>query len=74
MKDSMCDFFQKEDIKRCMKDVVKPIVHIVYNEIYPYLWFICLYHVFLIFVTLINLILLTRIIRMNQKIEKMSSL
>ena len=72
MKDSMCDFFQKEDIKRCMKDVVKPIVHIVYNEIYPYLWFICLYHVFLIFVTLINLILLTRIIRMNQKIEKMS--
>lgn len=58
MKDSFCDFFQKEDIKRCLKDVIKPIVNIVYNELYPYLWFICLYHVFLIFITLVNLILL----------------
>ena len=70
MKDFLCEFFQKEDIKRCMKDVVKPIVNIVYNEIYPYLWFICLYHVLLIFITLVNLILLTRIITLHQKMGK----
>jgi hypothetical protein len=31
------------------KDAVKPIVNVVYNEIYIYVWFICIYNVFLIF-------------------------
>ena len=66
MKDSSIDFFQKEDIKRCVKEFVKPIVTIIYNEIYPYLWFICLYNVFLIFITLANLILLVRLYLRNQ--------
>ena len=59
--ESCTDFFQKEDIKRCVKEIVKPIVNIIYNEIYPYLWLICLYNVFLIFITLANLILLSRL-------------
>jgi uncharacterized membrane protein len=65
MKDSCTDFFQKEDIKRCVKEFVRPIVTIIYNEIYPYLWFICLYNVFLIFITLANLILLVRLYMRN---------
>jgi hypothetical protein len=60
------DLFQKEDIRHCVKDIVKPIVNIVYNEIYPYIWFICLYNVFLIFITLANLLLLSRLY--NRKI------
>jgi cytochrome c oxidase assembly factor CtaG len=60
------DLFQKEDIKHCVKDIVHPIVNIVYNEIYPYIWFICLYNVFLIFITLANLLLLSRLY--NRKI------
>lgn len=59
--ESCIDFFQKEDIKRCVKEFVKPVVNIIYNEIYPYLWLICLYNVFLIFITLANLILLSRL-------------
>ena len=70
MKDSFCDFFQKEDIRRCMKDFVKPIVTIVYNELYPYLWFICLYNVVLIFITLINLIILNRLYGVSREIVK----
>jgi hypothetical protein len=60
------DLFQKEDIKHCVRDIVNPIVNIVYNEIYPYVWFICLYNVFLIFITLANLLLLSRLY--NRKI------
>ena len=58
IRDSCIEFFQKEEIKRCVKEIIRPIVQIIYNEIYPYMWFICIYNVFLIFLTLANLILL----------------
>jgi hypothetical protein len=57
----LTDFFQKEDIKQYIKDIINPIVNIIYYEIYPYIWFICIYNVFLIFLTLANMILLIRI-------------
>ena len=60
MKDLLLDFFEEEDIKCCVKYLIKPIVNIVYNELYPYLWFICIYNVFLIFVTLGVFIILSR--------------
>jgi hypothetical protein len=50
-------FFQNEDIKRDVREIIKPIVNIIYNEIYIYLWFICFYNVFLIFLVLANLFL-----------------
>ena len=58
IRDTCIEFFQKEEIKRCVKEIIRPIVHIIYNEIYPYIWFICMYNVFLIFLTLANLVLL----------------
>jgi hypothetical protein len=61
MKETFDDFFQKEDIKCYMKEILKTIVNIIYNEIYPYIWFICVYNVILIFITLANLIILSRL-------------
>ena len=61
MVDSYIDFFQKEDIKQYIKEIIRPIVNIIYYEIYPYIWFICIYNVFLIFLTLANMILLLKI-------------
>ena len=58
LQDSCLDFFQKEDIQRYIKMGMRPIVHIIYNEIYPYIWFICIYNVFLIFLTLANFVLI----------------
>ena len=58
IRDSCIEFFQKEDIKRYLKEILRPIVHIIYNEVYPYIWFICIYNVFLIFLTLANFMLL----------------
>jgi hypothetical protein len=58
-------FFQNEDIKRDVREIIKPIVNIIYNEIYIYLWFICFYNVFLIFLVLANLFLLIKL--SNQK-------
>jgi hypothetical protein len=59
--DICLDFFRKEDVQRYAKDIVRPVVNVIYNQIYPYVWTICLYCVFLFFLTLVNLILLLRV-------------
>lgn len=60
VRDTCIEFFQNEDIRKDVREMVKPIVHIIYNEIYVYIWFICIYNVFLIFLVLANLLLLLR--------------
>ena len=60
IRDTCIEFFQNEDIRKDVREIIKPIVHIIYNEIYVYIWFICIYNVFLIFLVLANLILLLR--------------
>ena len=58
IRDTCIEFFQSSDIKRDVKAIIQPIVGIIYNEVYPYLWFLCIYNVFLIFLTLANLIVI----------------
>ena len=67
MEDIFDDFFLTEDLGRYIKQFVKPIVQNVYNEIYTYIWFICIYNVFLIFITLANLILVYKLYMKNFK-------
>ena len=75
IRDTCINFFKDENIKKEIKEIVKPIVTTIYNEIYLYLWFICIYHVFLIFIILANLYLLLRLIqtRRNQLSENYNS-
>jgi hypothetical protein len=61
MENAFDDLFITEDFNRYMRQFVKPIVNNIYNEFYVYIWFICIYNVFLIFFTLANLILLYKL-------------
>ena len=67
MEDIFDDFFLTEDLSRYIKQFVKPVVQNIYNEIYTYIWFICIYNVFLIFITLANLVLLYKLHMKNYK-------
>jgi len=58
IRDTCINFLKNEDIRNDMKEIVKPIGSMVYNEIYIYLWFICIYNVFLFFIILAILFLL----------------
>jgi len=60
IRDSCIEFFQNEDTRKNVRDIIKPIVNIIYNEIYVYIWFICIYNVFFIFIVLVNLFLLLK--------------
>jgi hypothetical protein len=63
VKDTCIEFFQNEDIRKDVQEIIKPIVQIIYNEMYVYIWFICIYNVFLIFIILVILFLLLRVLR-----------
>jgi|UniRef100_A0A6C0F1N4 hypothetical protein len=67
MRNVLSDIFKNEDIKRDVKEVIKPVVSFIYDEIYVYIWFICLYNVFFILIVLAILYLL---IQMPYRIQR----
>jgi len=60
IRDTCIGFFKNEEICRDVREMLKPLVTIVYNELYLYIWAICLFNVFLIFIILFNLFLLIK--------------
>lgn len=52
IRDVCVDLFKNEDIKRDVKLLIKPIAAFIYDELYIYIWFICLYHIFIILIVL----------------------
>jgi hypothetical protein len=68
IRESCIEFFKSEDIKRDVREMIKPVVNIIYNEIYVYLWMLCFYHIFFIFIVLANLFLLLKLLGMNKKV------
>jgi hypothetical protein len=63
IRDTCIEFFKNEDTIKSVREIVKPIVDIIYNEVYPYLWLLCIYNIFLIFVVLANLLLLLHLLK-----------
>jgi len=66
-KDSSIEFFLNEDIRKGIREIIKPIANIMYNEIYIYIWVICFYNVFLFFIVLANLFLIIKILNSQNK-------
>jgi len=66
IRDTCIEFFKNEDIKQNLQEIIKPVVDIIYNEVYLYLWFICIYIVFLTFIILANLFLLIRLLQTSK--------
>jgi hypothetical protein len=69
IRDTCIDFFKNEDIRKDVKEMLKPFAQIMYNELYLYIWVICFYNVFLIFIVLVNLFLLLKMIRKSKVIQ-----
>jgi hypothetical protein len=57
-----------DEVKKHIKDATYPLVNMVYNEIYIYVWFICIYNIFLLALLVINLYLLIRYMRIEKHV------
>ena len=61
IKETFLSFFKDKEMKQNIKDVLRPVTEIVYNEIYIYVWVICFFNCFLFIIILVNLFLLLKI-------------
>jgi|LauGreDrversion4_2_1035121.scaffolds.fasta_scaffold103159_4 hypothetical protein len=58
--ESILEMFDKNEVQSQIKSVVAPIGTMIYNELYIYIWFICIYNVFLFLIVVLNFYLLLR--------------
>jgi hypothetical protein len=73
IRDSCIEFFQNEDIHKEVKEIIKPLGNMMYNEIYLYIWFICIYNVLLLFLILANLFLVIHLYNTMRKSNFLST-
>jgi len=67
MWDACLTYLKTDESRRYLKEnIIHPVGQVIYNEWYIYLWLICIYHVFLIFIVLANLIILLAFLRKKQ--------
>jgi hypothetical protein len=63
IRDTCIEYLNKSDIKQDLKEISKPVVEIIYNELYIYILLICVYNVVFIFIVLANFILLLKLLK-----------
>ena len=55
------EWLKNEDIQRNFRKASNAIVAAIYNDIYIYIWFICIYNIFLLIIVVINMYILIRL-------------
>jgi len=64
IRNACISFLQDQDIRKDIREMIKPLIQIMYNEIYVYLWLLCFYNLCLFLVILAILVLLIRLIHL----------
>jgi len=62
IRDSCIELLQSEDTRKNLREIIQPISNMIYNEMYPYIWLLCIYLVVVTFIILMNLLLLVRVL------------
>ena len=62
IRDSCIELFKDENIKKDIKTLLEPLVEIIYNDLYVYIWSICFFNLFLFVIIILNLVLLLKIL------------
>lgn len=60
--DTCIDFLKKEEIKEMLNKFTKQLFNNIFNEIYIYIWIICIYNIVLILMILANFYLLMKLV------------
>lgn len=64
---SYFDFLKQDDVKKDIRELLSPLVNIIYNELYVYIWSICFFQILLFILVLTNLIMLLRVFSYIQR-------
>jgi hypothetical protein len=69
IKEKCIQFFHNEDTRKDITELLSPLVNIIYNELYVYIWVICFYSIFLFILILVNLYLLLKILHFMKDLK-----
>lgn len=64
---SYFDFLKQDDVKKDIRELLSPLVNIIYNELYVYIWSICFFQILLFILVLANLIMLIKLFSYIQR-------
>lgn len=68
LRDRCMLFFQDENIKKDLRELARPVLDTIYDELNIYVWIVLVYSIFLVFIVLANLFLLIRLLRYSNKV------
>lgn len=63
ISNSFIEYFKNEEIRNNVCEIIKPIVTIIYNETYLYIWLLCVYSIFVLLIGLANVFVLFNIMK-----------
>jgi hypothetical protein len=66
LKDTCIDFFTDENLKKDVREMMKPIFSMIYNEMYIYIWIIAFYNLFIMIIILSMYIILRKLLHTHQ--------
>lgn len=67
LRETCIEFFANEDIRKDVKEMLKPLFSMIYNEIYVYLWIIAIYNIFFAFILLAMFFILLRVYKISKQ-------
>lgn len=65
LRDRCIEFFKNENTKKEVKEMIKPIFGMIYNEIYIYIWMIAIYNIFFVIMILAMFFILLKLFNKN---------
>jgi hypothetical protein len=66
LRDTCIDFFTDENLKKDVREMMKPIFSMIYNELYIYIWLIAFYNLFIMILVLAMFFILCKLLRSFQ--------
>jgi hypothetical protein len=63
LRDTCIDFFTDENLKKDVREMMKPIFSMIYNEMYIYIWLIAFYNLFIMILVLAMFFILCKLLR-----------
>jgi hypothetical protein len=64
LRDTCIEYLQNENTKNIVKEMMKPLGSLIYNEIYIYIWIIAIYNIFFVIMILAMFFILLKLLNL----------
>jgi len=66
LRDTCIEYLQNENTKNTVKEMMKPLGILIYNEIYIYIWIIAIYNIFFMVMILAMFFILLKLLNKHK--------